>query len=914
MRPEHWLYTIPLRLRSLFRRAQADKELDDELRDHLERRTEEYAAKGMTQEEAHRRAQIELGGIEQSKEKCRDTRGVNWIRDLIQDLRYGLRMLRKSRGFAAVAIATLALGIGANTAIFSVLDALLLKTLPVQHPERLVIFDPVFQKRSSNGLTSYGVYEGLRGLTAFFSDIAAISNVDRSNVTISGPGGGTDPAQVRVGLATGNYFETLVINAALGRTFGSDEDRGWGGHPVAVISHRYWERRFALDPKILGRAFRLNGTTYTIVGVAQRDFQGEWIGRPTDLWIPLTMVAQVMVELPPDLARGRPMNVNLQVLARLKPEANLAQARGASQAVHQQFWRDLDGPNLTPQDADRIAHITMDLLPAGKGYSPRRQALSEPLAIVAMMVGLVLLIACANIANLLLSRSAARRQEIAVRLAVGAGAGRLARQLLTECVLLTGLGGVAGLLLARWMTSVLTRFASAGSVRGVQQGMTLELHLDARVLAFTGLLCLATGILCGMGPALQATKVSLAALLGERGTSPSVYGGQLGRALVVSQVAISLALLIGAGLFAQTVRNLKAEDLGFNRAGVLLLWVAPGQTGRMGAATASLYQQMEQHVASLPGVQAVSPSVYGLLQGNSSPGTVLDVPGYAPGSDADTRAQWSIVGRGFFDTLGLRLIAGRNFTEHDGTLSPQVAIINESMASHFFGRESPLGKQFNSWGVVKVIVGVVQDAKYESPREAGRRMFYLPYRQQLERLSQTIALLVRTQGPPAGFAPQIRQALRDVDPSLPVLRTETIEDQLDELLVPERLIATLAGFFAGLAALLACVGLYGVIALGVSRRRCEIGVRMALGAQRGQVLKMVLRQSLILVVVGIVIGLPATLGATRLIAARLYGVGAADPATVTAATVLMIAVAALAGFLPAYRASRVDPMVALRYE
>jgi predicted permease len=717
-----------------------------------------------------------------------------------------------------------------------------------------------------------------------------------------------------VGLATGNYFETLGVSAAVGRTFGPEDDRVWAGHPVAVISHAYWERRFALEPEIVGKTIRLNGTTYTIIGVARREFQGEWIGRPTDLWIPLAMVAQVMVELPPELTRANAMNVNLQVLARLKPGANVGQARVAAEAIHQQYWRDLNGPNLSPQDADRIAHITMDLLPAARGYSPRRQALAQPLAIVAMMVGLVLLIACANIANLQLSRAAARQQEMAVRLAVGAGAARLTRQLLTECVLLAALGGAAGLLLAQWMTSALMRLASAGPVRGVQQGLSLDLHPDARVLVFTGLLCLATGILCGMAPTRRATKTSLAPLLGERGTGASGYGGRPGRVLVVSQVAISLALLIGAGLFTQTLRNLKAEGLGFNRAGILLLWVAPGQTGRWGVATAALYRQIEQQIASLPGVRAVSPSVYGLLQGNTSPGTVIDVPGYVPGSDADTRAQWSIVGPGFFDTLGLRLIAGRNFTEHDTTTSVQVAVVNESMASHFFGRENAVGKQFNSWGVTKVIVGVVQDAKYESPRETGRRMFYLPYPQQLERLSQTIAFLVRTQGPPTSFAPRIRQALRDVDPRLPVLRTETIEEQLDELLVPERLIATLAGFFAGLAALLACVGLYGVIALSVSRRRNEIGVRMALGAQRRQVLDMVLKESLILVAVGILIGLPAALGATRLIAAQLYGVSAADPAAIAEATGLMIAVAALAGFLPTYRASRVDPMVALRYE
>ncbi|HEX2661561.1 MAG TPA: ABC transporter permease [Candidatus Acidoferrum sp.] len=466
-----WVKKIRLRARSLFRKSAVDGELSEELRFHLERESAKNEAAGMSKDEAHVAALVEFGGAEKFKEECRDARRVKLLQDLAQDVRYGLRVLRRSPGFTTVAILTLALGIGANAAIFSVLNALLLNTLPVHDPEQLVIFDPVFQGRSGDGLTSYGVYERLRELTGFFSNIAAIGNVDRSNVTINGPGGGTDPAQVHVGLATGNYFATLGVNAAVGRTFGTEEDRVWGGHPVAVISHAYWERRFALDPGIVGKTIGLNGTTYTIIGVARREFQGEWIGRPTDLWIPLTMTAQVMVELPPEFTRGRAMNVNLEVLARLKPGANVGQARVAAEAVHQQYWRDLNGPNLNAQDADRIAHTTMDLLPAARGYSPRRQALTQPLAIVAMMVGLVLLIACANIANLLLSRSAARQKEMAVRLAVGAGTVRLARQLLTECVLLAAVGGVAGLLLALWMTSVLMRFARIRSASSSRRGV-----------------------------------------------------------------------------------------------------------------------------------------------------------------------------------------------------------------------------------------------------------------------------------------------------------------------------------------------------------------------------------------------------------------------------------------------------------
>jgi predicted permease len=896
------------------RRKRMLQQLDDEIREHIETETRDNIGRGMSPEEARYAAMRKFGNVTRVKEETREVWSFVWLEQLLQDIRFGLRMLRKSPGFAAVAILTLALGIGANTAIFSVMNALLLKTLPVQNPEQLVIFDPIFQGHSSNGLTSYGVYERLRGLSAFFSGIAGIANVDRSNVTVNGLGGGANPEQVRVGLATGNYFETMGVNAVTGRTFGPEDDRVPGGHPVTVISHAYWERKFSLDPGIVGRTLRLNGTTYTILGVTARDFSGEWVGRPTDLWIPLTMVAQVMVELPPDLTHGAAMNVRIQVLARLKPGAQVGQAQAAAKAIHQQFWRDIDGPNLSAQDLDRIAHTDVELLPAARGYSPRRRDLAQPLAIVAMMVGLVLLIACANFANLLLVRSATRHREISVRQAVGAGAARIVRQLLTESVLLAAIGGALGLVFAGWVTSALMKFAAAGPVRGVQPGMTLELHLDGRVLAFTSLLCLLTGILFGLAPALRTAKASISPTLSERSASALGASGRLGRVLVISQVAASLLLLIVAGLFVQTVSNLKSQDLGFDRARVLLLWIAPGQTGRWGAANASLYQKVEERISSLPGVLAVSPSVYGMLQGNLTPGTILDVPGYVPGSDADARAQWSIVGRGFFDTLGLQLIAGRNFTEYDTTTAPPVAIINETMASHFFGHENPLGKHFQSWGVTKQIVGVVKDAKYESPREEGKRMFYLPYSQQLERLSQTICVAVRTEGPPASFALRIRQTLRDLDPNLPVLRTETIDDQLDELLVPERLMATLAGLFGALAALLACLGLYGVIAYGVSRRRNEIGVRMALGAQRGDVLGTVLKESLSLLIVGIAIGLPMTLGAARMISSRLFGVSAADPVTIVGASGLMLAVGTLAGLLPAYRASRLDPMVALRHE
>ena len=593
-----------------------------------------------------------------------------------------------------MALLSLALGIGANTAIFSVMDAFLLRMLPVRDPQHLVVFDPIYEGRSNSALLPFPMYERLRKLDAFFSDMTAIFSVDRSPVTIHGAGGGTDPEQCRVGVVTGSFFETLGVSAAVGRTFDPEDDVGVGGHPVAVISYTYWERKFAHDPHVVGRTFTLGATPYEVVGVTPRGFSGEWVGRPTDFWVPVAMMSQVMIEAPPDPARG----------------------------------------------------------------------------------------------------------------------------------------------------------------------------------------------------------------------------GRMGKLLVVSQVALSVFLLVGAGLFVRTLRSLKSQDLGFDRTHLVMAWIAPGQTGRWGAATARLYGEIEQRLSAIPGVTAVSPNVYGMLQGNTNPGTTINIPGYTPASDADARAQWSIVGTGFFDTMGLRLIAGRNLTDLDTATSTQVTILNQSMARHFFGNENPLGKRIESWGVVKEVVGVVSDAKYESPREEGQRMFYLPYRQQLGRLTQNVSVAIRTSGNPERFESTIRRALSEVDPRLPVLRIETVEDQLDALLVPERATATFSMFFGALAALLAAIGLYGLMAYNTARRTNEIGVRLAMGASRRGILGMVMRETLGLVACGILLGVPAALAGGRMISARLFGVRATDPLTIAVASLLMIGAAGLAGFLPAQRAAKVDPMAALRHE
>jgi predicted permease len=575
--------------------------------------------------------------------------------------------------------------------------------------------------------------------------------------------------------------------------------------------------------------------------------------------------------------------------------------------VLQQILTDRD-----PGDPAWVLRQRMELEPAAGGYSPQRESLAQPLRILMIVVGLVLLIACANVANLLLARAAGRQREMAVRLAVGAGAARIVRQLLTESVLLATAGGALGLLFAQWGTRAMLQLAASGPVRSQSASLTLDLHPDLRVLGFTTALCLLTGILFGLAPAFGAAKVSIAPALVERGAAAG--GFRLGKLLVIVQVALSLMLLTGATLFARTLSNLKARDLGFEREHLLLIWTAPGQTGRWGAAAASLFETLEQRISALPGVLAVSPTVYGMLQGNTNIGAPMNVPGFVSATDADQRAQWSIVGTQFFDTVKLRLLAGRNFTERDIATSPQVAILNQSMARHSFGNESPLGRKFESWGITKEVIGVVADAKYESPREDGRRMFYLPYRQQLGRLSQTSCLAIRTVGNPTSVVASVRQEMRNIDPRLPVIRVETIEQQLDNLLVQERLIATLSALFGALAVLLACLGLYGVMAHSAARRTNEIGIRMALGASRGRVLGMVLGESLWLVAAGIAIGLPATLGAARLISSRLFGVRANDPWTIAGAAALLIGVALLAGFIPARRAAKIDPMCALRHE
>jgi predicted permease len=928
-----WKPEIRQRLASLKLEPTREAAIVEELAQHIDDCYAELLAGGATEDQAYGEALAELNESERLPQEMRQVERpvrhepvvlgagrADMLNDIWQDLRYGLRALRKNPGFTAVATLTLALGIGANTAIFSVIDALMLKRLPVRRPDQLVRFEGHYVN-VVNGMPNprtsptfpHPTFEKFRALTQVFSDVSGITEIDRSNVTINGPGGGLDGGQVVVGMASGNYFSNLGVQAVIGRTFTPDDDRALGGHPVAVISYGYWERRFARVADVVGRTLTLSGVTYDVIGVTPKGFSGDWVGKPMDLWVPFMMASQVMPEVP-----GGPSRFPARVIGRLKPGATREQAQAAAQVLHQQILLEGAGPNPAPGLLNHIASWRVELAPAANGYSPQRRSFAQPLAILMIVVGLLMLIACANVANLLLARASGRHREMAVRLALGAGRWRVIRQLLTESALLAASGGALGLLFAWWGTSALAAFARSGPVMSALLSTTTDLDLrpDERVFAFTAILCLGAALLFGLAPALRSSKVSLASALTGRGEGSDKAGGRFGpgRALVIAQVALSLLLLVGAGLFARTLSNLKAQDLGFDQEHTLLVWMAPVQTGRHGPALAELCQTVQERLSSLPGALSASVSMGGVLDGGEGglPSEQITIQGQAP--RPGLLLSGVSVAPEFFKTVGIPLLQGRDFTERDNETSPRVAVINETMSRFFFGDQDPIGRRFG-WmpGAESEIVGVVKDAKTGAPRD-NRGVIYSPYRQYQRALRLNWSVAVRAAGDPTALAAGVRQELRNIDPRLPVLRINTIKQQLDDVLFKERLVATLSALFGLLAFLLASLGLYGVVSYTVASRANEIGIRLALGATPAGAFRMIFKESLALALAGVAIGVPVTLATTRLISSRLFGVRAIDPFTIAAAASLLLAVAAIAALIPARRAARVDPMAALRSE
>ena len=814
---------------------------------------------------------------------------------LLQDLHYGVRMLAKNPGFTAVAVLTLALGIGANTAMFSIIDTVLLRMLPVKDPERLVLLQYPDHQGGFNSF-SYRAFECLRDQNSVLSGIFGTTMPERLAVSVDGEG-----ELVRGQIVSGGYYSTLGVKAALGRTITTEDDKISEGPSVAVISYAYWKRRFNLAPSVVGKRIAINGFPFTIIGVTPPEFFGLMYGYSPDITAPISMQAVLMGHrsLLDDLDNWFVETIGGQ----LKPGVGQEQARANLDLVFQQAL------GFKQQKGE----LKIQLVPGSKGFSLLRQRFATPLTILMAMVGLVLLIACTNVANLLTARGTARRKEIAMRLALGASRPRLVRQLLTECVLLGILSGAAGLLVAVWIGHLLLALVSSGPFP-----ISFDFHLDSRILGFTGGVSVLVGILFGLVPVARATQVDLTADLKATSGSPgkSRAGIGLGKILIVSQVAVSLLLLVGAGLFVRTLRNLKGLNPGFDTERVLLFSVEPTLVGYQGDRLRNLYKELLERVQSIPGVRAVSLSRFGELTPGGSATRIISVPGYVPRRNEVSEVHLNLVGPNFFQAMGMTLVRGRDFALQDDDNAPKVAVINETAARRYFGDTDPIGRSItlsDAPGEVGLI-GIVRDTKYQSLRENAVAMLFAPFLQFPPDRLPRMTYEVRTVVNPATLTAGIRQQIQAIDRNLPMFDVKTLTEQANESLMPERLVATLSTLFGLLALALACVGLYGIMAYSVARRTNEIGIRMALGAQQADVLWMVLKDALVMVGIGLAIGIPTALASSRVISSLLFGLSAHDPWTIAAASVVLLGVALFAGYLPARRATKVDPMVALHYE
>ena len=824
-----------------------------------------------------------------------------------QDLRHAVRGLRKSPGFTLVVVATLALGIGANAAIFSLMDQVLFRALPVRDPGALVLLDGPgpFRGRTHNNMTfSYPMYVDFRDRNEVFAGVLARFQM---SMTVGWRG----VAERADGdLVSGNYFEVLGVDPALGRLFTAADDKTPGGHPVAVISYGYWQRRFGGDRAILNQPISVNGHPFTIVGVAGHDFNGMQVGIGSDVMVPL-MMKGLMTPTWNDLDNRQSRWVN--VMARLKPGITADQAEVQLNVVYRQANEQEVLAYASPSESFRKGFVErhLEVLPGGRGLSDLRQQFSLALIVLMSMVGVVLLIACANIANLLLARATSRQKEFAVRLALGAGRARIVRQQLVESLLLAVTGAILGLGLARW-TGMLLISALPGS--GPAQ--TLSASLDLRVVGFTLTLAVLTAVIFGIVPALQATRPGVTSALKEEAGSVAGGGRQarVRRALVIGQVAMSMLLLAGAGLFARSLHNLRSVDPGFRAESLISFSVDPSLSGYDQNRSLTLYRRLQEELGAVPGVRAVSMSEIGALTGNGW-GMSIRVDGYQAKEGENMNPNFDGVGPGYFATMGIPLVRGREFTDRDAKGSPRVAIINETMARYFFGDTDPIGRRFGvgrDSATTIEIVGVVKDVRSLALRETPPRYAYLPYAQD-DSLTQ-LTFYVRAAGAQAHVTDAIRHTVRRLDANLPVFDVKSMDTQVAESLFVERMVAWLSVVFGGLATLLAAIGLYGVMSYAVARRTREIGIRMALGAEPAGVLWLVLKEVAVLSSIGICAGLLTAFFAARRVESQLFGLTPTDPITLGTAVALLLAVALFAGFVPARRATRIDPLLALRTE
>jgi predicted permease len=908
-----WTGEWKRRIGMLLHRGAFRRDLEDEMRLHMELRREQKMAAGMDSEAARQAALRRFGNPTRIAEKSAMAWGWSWLETFLQDVEYGLRAMLRTPAITLVALISLALGIGANTAIFSFLDAVMLRSLPVKNPQQLVKVGPDNMAGITNAfpctaLYSYPFYSEFKRLNHVFSGTAAVFSM--TNHVHGFVDENKETELINVQTVSGTYFRTLGVSAEVGRVLDEQDDSSEGDHPVLVISNDFWKHRMGADPNVLHHTITLGSQVYTIVGVAPPEFFGTTVGQAPDAWAPLSMAKVI----PPNWGNNKDdFSESLYIIARLKSGVGVEQATAETNVLFRQILLGFPDARLTQQNLQNLDRTHVPLESMERGLSGLRREYSQPLKILMGIVALVLLIACANIANLLLARSTARARELAVRQALGAGRWRIVRQLLTESLVLALAGGALGVGFAVGADHILLRMISNGP-----DTLPLNVSLNTQLLVFTLAVTIATALLFGTLPALRATRLELTASL-KSGTGASSTGRRtpLAKALVISQVALSLVLMTGACLFLRTLVNLSRVDTGFNKQNVLRLEIDSHLTGQKedDPRMDLLYRQIEDRVNALPGVKAASFSAFTFGQGSWN--TKIVVPGIPV--DYNANVMHNIIGSGYFKVMQIPLLAGREFGPQDTASSPHVAIISESMARTLFPSGPVIGSTYtigdpDTPGYVPLqeeVIGIAGDAKSRNLEKPANDVDYLPYTQRYWGFGD---FEVRYTGDFGIIAREVEDAIHAVDPRLPITNVETLEQQLANSYVDQTMIAELSAFFALVAVFLSSIGLYGLMSYLVSRRTNEIGIRMALGAGRAELGWRVMREILLLVLTGIAVGLPVMLGLSRFAQKMLYGVKGADPLSLSAAVLVLVFSGLLAGYLPARRASRVDPLTALRYE
>jgi predicted permease len=894
-----------------FRLGQPTRDLDDEIAFHLAERERALVAAGQDPSAAHAQALQRFGDLSTVRSEClaidrdrdRAQRWAGFLSNLRQDAIYAVRTLRRQPGFAFIVLLILTVGIGANTAIFTLIDALMLRPLPVAHPEQLVAFgDP----RRTDGLSvgpaqtrtaSYPLYVDLRDQSHAFSGLYANGRTNRLDVLVQRGDEVTHPHGRYV---SGNFFTVLGVRAAAGRTFTGDEDRSPGSDPVVVMSYGYWQRVFAGDHAAIGRTISINGVPLTIIGVATPDFTGDVVGQTTDLWIPIMMQPVLMPQTTWLTDRGVSW---LLLMGRLAPGVTLANARAELTTIAARSLL----AHATAADHSwverQLRETPVEVTSGALGFSRYRSQYAGALVTLMVAVSLVLLVVCANVANLLLSRAVARSREIGVRIAIGAGRLRLVQQLFTESMLLAMLGTAFGLIAAFFASKALLHLVG---------GVSLALHLDGRILGFAVALSFATALLFGVLPAFRATQFPVATALRTQGRGGGPRSLSLGRYLVVAQVALSMLLVVGAGMLARSTLRLTKADVGVARDKLAIVDVDAQRVGFSGARLIALERDIIARIQRVPGVDAVSASANGIFSGTESM-TNVQVEGFTARADTDSLVTEDAVGPAYFHTVGAHLLRGRDFEARDNETSPKVVVVNASFANFFFPRGEAVGRlvvaDSSSWE----IIGVVGDIEERNVRSPPVRRLYRPSLQDTAPESY-FRFEVRASGDPARLVIPLRQAVASANPSLAILSVDPLNDLIRDSISGDRLVATMVSFFGLLALVLAALGLYGVMAYTTVRRTAEFGLRMALGAAPGSVGRMVVREAILMTIAGMVVGLPAAVLSARLVRAELFHISLFDPPSIGLATLVLGLSAALAAFIPATRAMRVDPLKAIHTE